>query len=196
MPPAPPEPASRTDRSLAARRPSLRLFFAIQPDLKARQSLAALAADVGRITGGRAPRTENLHLTVAFLGEVPQQRVTNVEAIGALSAVVTDPFVIALDRVGLFRDAGVAWIAPGEMPAGLLRIVETLHQALQAAGLSVERREFHPHVTLARRCTRPLSGAATPHIEWQVDALALVASQTLPEGPRYRELACWRLAKR
>jgi 2'-5' RNA ligase len=157
--------------------------------------LAALAADVARITGGRAPRDENLHLTIAFLGEVPQQSVANVEAIGALAAAVAGPFVSTLDRVGLHRGAGIASIAPGETPAGLTRIFETLRQALQAAALRVERRDFRPHVTLARRCTRPLSGAVVAHIEWQVDALALIASQTLPEGPRYRELASWRLAE-
>jgi len=173
---------------------SLRLFFAIQPDSSARQSLAALATDVARGTGGRAPRAENLHLTLAFLGEVPHADLANVEAIGALSAAVTGPFVITLDRVGLFRDAGIASIAPSETPAGLARIVEALRQALQAAALRVERRDFRPHVTLARRCTRPLTGAAIAPIEWQVDTLTLIASQTLPEGPRYRELASWRLS--
>jgi 2'-5' RNA ligase len=90
----------------------MRLFFAVTPDEGARQSLMALAADVASVTGGRAPRAANLHLTVAFLGEVDQQRVADVEAIGAASAIVSGPFVITFDRVGLFRDAGVAWIAP------------------------------------------------------------------------------------
>ena len=173
----------------------MRLFFAVTPDEGARQSLMAFAADVASVTGGRAPRAENLHLTVAFLGEVDQQRVADVEAIGAASATVSGPFVITFDRVGLFRDAGVAWIAPSETPAGLLRIVAALRNALQAKGMRVDHRDFRPHVTLARRCTRPLSGVAAPHIQWQVEALALIASQTLPEGPLYRELAAWRLAE-
>ena len=132
-------------------------------------------------------------MTVAFLGDVQQERVANVEAIGALSAAAAQPFVLRLDRIGLFRDAGIGWAAPDEVPAALLRIVETLGEALQAAGLRVERRAFRPHVTLARRCAGPLSEAAMPRIEWRVDALTLMASETLPEGPRYRELKRWKL---
>ena len=179
---------------MVARGASLRLFFAVTPDPGARQSLMALAAEVASVTGGRAPRAENLHLTVAFLGEVDPQHVADIEAIGATSATASGPFVIIFDRVGLFRDAGVAWIAPSEMPAGLLRIVEALRDALQTEGLRVDQRDFRPHVTLARRCTRPLSGVTAPHIQWRVEALALIASQTLPEGPHYREVATWRLA--
>jgi RNA 2',3'-cyclic 3'-phosphodiesterase len=187
------ERANRTDTVAGAS--SLRLFFALHPDSNACHSLAALAADVARATGGRAPRTENLHVTVAFLGDVQQERVANVEAIGALSAAAAEPFVLTLERIGLFRNAGIAWAAPDEIPAALLRIVETLREALQAAGLRVERRAFRPHVTLARRCAGPLSGAEMPRIAWRVDALALMASETLPEGPRYRELKCWSLPK-
>jgi 2'-5' RNA ligase len=173
----------------------MRLFFAVTPDSVARQLLTKLAEDVASMTGGRAPRAENLHLTVAFLGEVEQQRIADVEAMGATSATVSGPFVITFDRVGLFRDAGVAWIAPTETPAGLLRIVAALRNALQAARLRVDHRDFRAHMTLARRCTRPLSGVVAPRIQWRVEALALIASQTLPEGPHYRELAAWRLAE-
>ena len=63
-----------------------------------------------------------------------------------------------------------------------------------AAGLSTERRAFHPHVTLARHCVRGLPGARIAPVGWRVESIALMASETLPGGPRYRALGSWPLA--
>ena len=171
---------------------SPRLFFALLPDVGAREALGMLAQDVARTSGGRAVRAENLHLPLAFLGSVPQARVATVAAIGASAASRAKPFLLTLDRVGLFRNAGIAWAAPQAGSPDLQQIFETLREALRTAGLPVERRALHPHVTLARRCTRGLPAATMAPIAWRADAMALIASETLPDGPRYRELAAWR----
>jgi 2'-5' RNA ligase len=173
--------------------PPLRLFFALQPDAGARRSLAALARDVANATGGRAPRAENLHLTLAFLGDVARARLVAVEAIGATAAPAVEPFLLTLDRVGCFRNAGVAWAGAAVVPPALQRLFDVLRDALGAARLPVERRDFHAHVTLARRCTRALPDAPIASIAWRADALALMASETQPGGPRYRQLAAWPL---
>lgn len=176
--------------------PPLRLFFALQPDARARRLLAELARDVANATGGRAPGAGNLHVTLAFLGDVAPARVVAVEAIGAMAASAVAPFLLTLDRVGYFRNAGVAWAGTGAVPPGLQRLFDVLRDALQAARLPVERRAFHPHVTLARRCTRVLPEAPiaqSTHIVWRADALTLMASDTLPGGSRYRQLAVWPL---
>jgi len=171
-----------------------RLFFALVPEADVRRALAALAADVARAAGGRAPRAQNLHLTVAFLGDVPGDHVPAVLDFGARAAAGTGAFVLALDRVGSFRDAGIAWAAAQVIPPPLQRIFEALREGMQAEGLRVERRAFHPHVTLARRCTRPLPAREMPPVAWPVATLVLMASTTLPEGPHYAQLASWRLA--
>src|SRR5262245_51392644 len=98
----------RRGGSTSGSQPSLRLFFAIAPDAAARGRLASLAEDVARAAGGRAPRAGNLHLTVAFLGEVPSHRLTDIEAIGASSVVESSAFRVTLDRVGSFRGSGIA----------------------------------------------------------------------------------------
>jgi RNA 2',3'-cyclic 3'-phosphodiesterase len=172
---------------------ALRLFFAVVPDAGARRSLAALAHDVARAAGGRPPRDANLHLTLAFVGSVPAGRVVQIEAIGARAAAAVPPFLLTLDGVGLFREAAVAWAGPDRIPPELQLMFDTLRDGLQASRLPFERRAFHPHVTLARHCARPLSGMAMAPVEWWVGAVALIASDTLPEGPRYREIASWRL---
>ena len=177
----------------AARAKALRLFYALLPHDVARTALATAAAEVARATGGRAPRPENMHLTVAFLGRLPAGRLADLSAIGAAAAARASPFDLTLTKLGVFRDAGIAWLGVDRMPAELHKLVEALRGELRSHALPVERRPFQAHVTLARRCTRPWNGAAPAPIAWHVDALALMSSETLPEGPRYRDIARWRL---
>jgi len=172
-----------------------RLFFALQPDADARRLLAAVAQEVAQSALGRAPRPENLHVTLAFLGEIGAERMADVAIIGTHAAAAVTPFTMALDHIGMFRRAGIAWLAPTTTPPSLARLFATLRDGLQAAGLRVEERAFHPHVTLARRCAKPLQERDAPRIEWRVDSLQLMASETRPDGPRYTELASWPLAQ-
>jgi len=186
-----------TDKHSAAddaRAETLRLFFALLPDEAVRAALAAVADEVVRGTGGRAPRAENLHLTVAFLGHLPVERLAELRAIGAAVAARVSSFDLTLTKLGVFRDAGIAWLGAEQMPAELHELVESLRGDLRSHALPVERRAFQAHVTLVRRCTRARTGRELAPIAWRVDALALMASETLSEGARYRVIAAWPLA--
>jgi len=174
---------------------SLRLFFALQPDPAARQALGALARDIARETGGRATPAENLHVTLVFLGRVPPSHVAQVEAAGARAAAVGEPFALALDQVGWFRRAGVAWAGPRAVPPALQHIFGALCGALEEAGFVLEARPFDPHLTLARRSVRPPAERNAFRAQWSADAIVLMASETLPAGPVYRALASWRLGE-
>lgn len=136
-----------------------------------------------------------MHLTLAFLGNVPRARIEELKAIGARAAAAAVPFLLTLDSVGVFREAGVAWAGTDAVPADLQRLFDHLGALLRASRLPTERRAFHPHVTLARRCARGLQGGASGPLAWWVDSMALMASETRPEGPRYHELASWRLGE-
>ena len=174
---------------------TVRLFFALLPDSAARAILAVRAQDVARETGGRATGAGNLHVTLAFLGNVAQSRIAQVEAVGARAAAIGEPFALRLERFGWFRNAGAAWIGPATVAPALQQIVDALCIALREAGFASEERAFHPHLTLARRCVRgPAAAAAT--VGWRADAMALMASDTLPGGVVYRVLASWPLGVR
>jgi len=172
----------------------LRAFFALWPDAGAGAALAALARDVAAQSQGRAAAAANLHLTLVFLGDVATARIAALRAIGAAAASAVPPFALALDRTGTFRGAEIAWAGTSEPPAGLLQLVQRLGDALAAGGFALEQRAFHPHVTLARRCRRPAGGSIALPIAWTVARLTLNASDLLPAGPRYRELAGWPLS--
>ena len=90
---------ARRDARLSAA--SLKLFFALWPDSGTRDVLAATAGVLRRTCGGRAPPAHNLHLTLAFLGNVPAARLPELEDLAA--AVHTEPFVLELDRIGWWQ---------------------------------------------------------------------------------------------
>src|SRR5690606_9764509 len=88
----------------------------------------------------------------------------------------------------------IAWIAPSSVPAALAALHERLVARLSPR-VRVDARRFRPHVTLARRCTRPPRRLAVRPIAWTVERLALVASTPDPGGSRYDELAAWPLRR-
>ena len=176
------------------REPAARMFFALWPDAPARAALAGLAHAIARAAGGRAPAAANLHLTLAFVGDVAPARVAALRETGRGVAAEISPFTLVLDRLGAFRDGGIAWIGAAEIPSGLADIAERLSHRLSAEGFRVDRRAYAPHLTLARKCRMPPKDAHTVRIAWRVDELALVESVLRPGEPSYRDDSCWPLA--
>jgi 2'-5' RNA ligase len=131
-------------------------------------------------------------VTLAFLGDVSGARADAVESIGAQCAHDASTFTIALDRQGGAAASGIAWLGTGNVAPELARLHERLCSRLDDEGFALDARRFRPHVTLARGARRAPPRAEIAPIAWTVHTLALVASELMPDGPRYRELAAWR----
>ena len=140
-------------------------------------------------TQGRPAPSLNLHVTVAFIGEVDAERIDALRAIGALVAPNVPPFVLTLDRAGTFRGTGIAWAGASSPPPPLVELAQSLADALAAHGFPSDRRAFSPHVTLARRCKAPGLAVLAMPVAWAVTRLALDVSEPGYAAPRYRELA-------
>lgn len=123
----------------------MRLFIAILFDKEATCALEEAMEELSaQNIRGNYTRPENLHLTLAFLGETEDAR----GAIGAMTAAAGQGFPITLEGIGRFGDtlwAGVQ--SSGKLEA----LAERLKEALSARGFSIERRKFLPHITLVRR---------------------------------------------
>lgn len=165
-----------------------RLFFAIWPDAAARECLAALAQDVAQAARGKPVPAANLHLTLAFLGEIDAARVPALAEIAA--RIEARAFRLRLDRVGSFPKARVAWAGCAKPPVDLVQLQATLAAALIGQGFALEERPFAPHLTLARKAMVALPPARIEPVEWDVDGLALLASR----AGRYETVAGWRLS--
>jgi 2'-5' RNA ligase len=153
-----------------------RLFFAVWPDEGAAARLAALAGDVATVSGGKPMRAAKIHLTLAFLGEIDPERAA--AAIEVARSVRFAPFGLALDCVGSFRAARVAWAGSLAPQAELEALQADLAARLRAAEFTLEDRPFAAHATLARRTVRAVPRARIEAVAWTVGAFTLVRSET------------------
>ena len=165
----------------------MRLFFAIWPDDPARAALAELAGRLVQVAGGRTTPAEGIHLTLEFLGNVEPERVPLLRRLAG--EVRGQRFRLALDRVGSFRRARVAWAGSEKAPHQLIELQADLNGRLRGNGFGLEERPYSPHATLARKIERPVPRARIGAIEWPVTEYALVVSA----AGRYTTLASWRL---
>ena len=169
----------------------VRVFYALVPPPPLQRGLGELAREIARHAHGRQVPADNIHLTLAFVGAWPVERLQTLLDVGA--AIEGERFEIELDALGSFSRAGVAWIGAAAQPPALLRLASALAAALAAAGVAIEERPFHPHLTLARKCRGPYSSDPAGPFAWDVDRVALMQSDTRAEGARYKALATWPL---
>jgi 2'-5' RNA ligase len=164
-----------------------RIFLALWPDTRAREALATLSIQTAKRSGGRPVPAGNLHLTLAFLGDVEAGRIK--DACRAAGTVDVRPFELVLDRIGCFPRARVAWAGCHAPDPALLRLAAALAQALRDHGFVLEARPFAPHLTLVRDLRDTLVEAGMPPVGWPVQSIALVESDRRSGG--YRTLAQW-----
>jgi RNA 2',3'-cyclic 3'-phosphodiesterase len=172
--------------------PRIRAFFALWPGERALAAVRKIAHEIADERHGRAPRDENIHVTLAFLGDVAGERLPELQAIGEEAAQASRAFDLTLDRIGGTAQ-GIAWLAPNAVPAELKMLREVLLEGLDRGAFPTERRAFRPHVTLARKCARPARRSAIVPVTWPAKRLSLVASTLGPGGSRYAELNAWPL---
>lgn len=163
-----------------------RLFFALWPDAAASRGLEEMAQALAPLCGGRPVPREKIHLTLAFLGEVPPGRMEALEI-----PLAGAPFDLRVDVVGSFRGAKVAWAGADRPAPALLSFQAKLAAELTLRGFALEERPFAPHATLVRKIRTPVPRTPIAPIEWRVEAWTLV--QTLPGTGRYETLREWRL---
>ncbi len=168
-----------------------RVFFALWPDASARAMIAGLAREVALESGGRPTALNHIHLTLAFVGEQPAIRVDSLRRLAG--AVRAPAFMLALDEVGGFRRAGIAWLGSSGPQPELATLHHDLARALQTRGFPVDERPYAPHLTLARRSTTVIDRRLSQPIRWRVTSFTLMASELAPSGPAYRTIAEWPL---
>lgn len=128
----------------------MRLFIAIDTPKEVKDELQK-SAELLRESCDRGsfPRRENYHITLAFLGEQPGSRARDL--IAAMDCCGTGFFAITIGGFGEFGNAGGAVVWRGIEDSGeLRRLHRELAEQLRLRNFEVERREFKPHLTMAR----------------------------------------------
>jgi 2'-5' RNA ligase len=167
--------------------PLRRIFFALWPDEATRAALRRATRALQRHCGGKPVAPEGFHLTLAFLGNVPEERCAALVA--AAAGLELPPLTLTLDRIGYFQEAQVLWIGPSVDPEPLRDFVARLWRALDAADVPADIRPFHPHVTIARKVAAPRGLGPPRPVSWPLTGFTLLESETRPQGAQYRPVA-------
>lgn len=166
----------------------MRLFLALTPPPELRTRFGELADLAQARCGGRRMPDANLHLTLAFLGEVNP---THIEAlVHGVEQLTVPPGCWTLDGWGWFRTPRIVWIGGTQSNPALQRLHGMLWQELAALGFEDEPSRYVPHLTLLRRVER-LDTWELPafRIDWPYQQVELIHSVTGPGGSRYTMLA-------
>jgi len=169
----------------------IKVFFALWPENAAREQLDRLAKQLAITSKGSRIRSENLHLTLLFIGEIEPSLVPKLCQI--VSSLKQSSFDLVLDKISFWKRAGIVIAGTKQPPAGLLALVQDLQQALSTSGIHYDAREFKPHVTLVRNAKHHPLPDLLPTISWKVTGWSLVQSQPTSRGVSYRALASWKL---
>lgn len=171
--------------------PRRRLFFALWPDRVLGDEIWDLTRDCVRESGGRPVTRENLHLTLAFLGNVDAATLPQLRA--AAAELACSGFEFTLDEVSLWLRSRALVLQPTVFPGALTELVESIWDAMAPFSLSHGPGTFRPHVTLARKAGPAPGDAPGVALTWRAREFCLVSSITDPGGARYEPLARYHL---
>lgn len=163
----------------------MRLFIALQLNEACREAISE-AIDTMRAQGIRANYVpeDNLHVTLAFLGEVEAGSVPAIE--DAICSVPYSPLTLTIGGIGNFGH--LLYVGMEDNP-GLRKYVSMLRQALDEHGIDYDRKKFKAHITIARKVES--KGAFHLHVktaEVTVNGVSLMRSDRVNGGMRYTEI--------
>lgn len=176
----------------------VRLFIALPIPEEVKQSLTEPQKQLS-VRGIKPVEPENLHITLKFLGEAPEERIEEITS--ALDGVDEEEFDMRARGMGAFpniRNPRVVWAGINEGEEESTRLARQVEESMSTLGFERERRSFTPHITLARVKSRtPESRRAVQNTveeydehefgEWRAKRVVLMQSKLTPKGPIYSE---------
>jgi 2'-5' RNA ligase len=184
-------------------RPLVRVFCAVELPVEVRERIAEAIARLREAAPGvRASweRTEKLHITLKFLGEIAPERVEALSNAAERTSKLSPPFTLKVEGAGAFPPRGlprVLWLGIVDLQGALIRLQKSLEDECVAEGFAREERPFRPHLTLARiRAPQGARELAKLHqennfepVEFPVSDLTVLRSDLSPRGSRYTEIS-------
>lgn len=156
----------------------MRLFIAIPFSEEFKSELLRVQNEMKQNgVRGNFSRPENLHVTVAFLGEVKDPA----PAMKALASVPVPQLRLTSGPLGNFGE--LLWIGLRKNSA-LEEYVAAVRHALDMAGVAYDRKKFRPHITLVRNADWPYQVlveelAEVRRVRMNVDRVCLMKSERL-----------------
>ena len=163
----------------------MRLFIAVQLSDSVRKAIVRAQETLMRqgVRGNYTPE-ENLHLTLAFIGEYSDPDFV----LDTLGGIPFEPFELKLDGMGAFGDL---WWMGLEPSLALQGYVRQLRHGLAEADIPFDRKRFAPHITLLRRASVDISKVrdlAVERASMVADHASLMRSDRGKRGMIYTEI--------
>ncbi|MCR4788150.1 MAG: RNA 2',3'-cyclic phosphodiesterase [Lachnospiraceae bacterium] len=164
----------------------MRLFIAVNFDDDIVGSLVSIQDELKENgVRGKYTSSENLHLTLAFVGEYDDPG----KVLEVVREVPFRPMRIKYEGLQLFRDM---YFVRFENHPGLMSYVRRLRRAFDENGIPYDRKRFMPHITLVRKVDHrnesPETGLDGVLNDIYVDRIFLMRSELTRNGPIYTEL--------
>ncbi len=174
----------------------IRTFIALEMPVAVKRQVIFVARHLSHLGQMRWVRSEGVHLTLKFLGDVEENRVADIVSAVQQVASKFQPFALSTAGLGGFprlESARVLWLGvEGDLEQ--LRILQgRIAQKLEDLGFERERRPFFAHVTVGRARRKPVRAIAENATKWRavnfsVDRVSVMKSTLRPEGAVYTPL--------
>jgi 2'-5' RNA ligase len=187
----------------------MRCFIAIDMPDDIRAELADLQKELaGKVDIRKGDvkwvEPESMHLTLKFLGEVPDNQIVEICNITKEVASRYKGFDFAVREAGSFggRSARILWVGAGSECPELLELQQDLEDELADAGWPKEGRQFSGHLTLCRirnsKAGEKLGRLIEEYKDYDLGtvhagSITVFESQLTPQGPLYTPLGNYKL---
>ncbi len=179
----------------------MRTFIALEMQKEIKDQLARIQSNL-KAAGADVKwvETQNIHLTLKFLGEVSEDRIKEVKSTLDEIAKQTKPFEISVKDVGAFPKASfprVIWAGIDNGKAESEQLANLLEDNLENMGFERESRPFRTHLTIGRvkspknkeaLIEKLLSTKIEKPLIQKVNSVVLFKSDLRPTGPIYSKL--------
>ena len=160
----------------------MRLFIAILPSDEMKEALIDIQNKMyDHDIRGYYTTEENLHLTLAFIGEYGDPE----KVMDILSKIEFEPFEIELDELGCFDDL---WWVGIKQSNPLEVLVNRIRRALAKADIPYDKKSFMPHITLIRKAAGQLQWIQSESAVMEVSTISLMRSDRGKNGMIYTEI--------
>ena len=132
------------------------------------------------VKGSYVPK-QNLHLTLAFIGETDHTAMVK----EALSGISYKPFRLSFSELGSFGDLIYIGMKGNQ---GLSAAVKTVRDALDRSGIKYDTKKFVPHITIIRKSTGAYRNVKAPAGEMMVKKISLMKSEEKAGKRVYTEI--------
>lgn len=164
------------------------------------ERFSGMIEELSKISGLKTVEPGNMHLTLKFLGETDEGKVSGIKEVMAECVKGKNAFEIKLEDVGVFPNPNyirVVWAGITENRDILIDMANCLDKGLAKLGFPREKRAFSPHLTLARVKSPGAKNEINRFLKthegedfgtMKIDRVILKKSVLTPQGPIYTDV--------